>query len=173
MKKLYIILLLILPAILFASSAEGAEHSTDIIPRTINFIIFAAIIYYLAAKPIKDFFVSRSVGVADKLNLIQEKLKTTNRQKEEAKQLVQKAKVKAKSILEIADEEIQLQKIKIEEDLEQEIEYLNKAFEDFTNIERRKMTREVISEVLDAVFEDGNLSLKKDELLDIVLKKVA
>ncbi len=173
MKKKYIILLFILPAILFASSTQSAEHSTDIVPRTINFIIFAAIIYYLAAKPIKDFFVGRSTSIADKLNLIQEKLKTTHKHREEAKQLVQKAKLKAKNILKITNEEIELQKIKIQKDMEQENEYLDKAFEDFTNIEKRKMTREVISEVLDVVFEDGNLSLKKDELLNVVLKKVA
>ncbi len=173
MKNFYVILFLVLPAIAFAAGAEGGEHSTDIIPRTINFVIFAAIIYYLAAKPIKDFFVGRSGSIADKLNSIQEKLKATNRAKEEAKELIPKAKITAKNIIETANQEVELQKAKMLEDLKQEIENLDKGFKDHMDIEKRKMTREVISEVLDIVFEEGSLSLKKDELLNIVMKKVA
>ncbi|MCF6173615.1 MAG: F0F1 ATP synthase subunit B [Campylobacteraceae bacterium] len=171
MKKYYVILLLVIPAILLGS--QSGEQATDIIPRTINFIIFAAILYYLAAKPIKDFFVGRSNSIADKLNLIQEKLKATNREKEEAKEQIAKAKISAKSIFETINQEIELQKTKIQEDLEQEINNLDKSFKDHQDIEKRKMTRKVISEVLDVVFEEDNLSLKKDELLNIVMKKVA
>jgi len=68
MKKIILFLILILPVVIFASGENGAEHGTDIIPRTINFFIFAGIIYYLAAKPIKDFFTGRSNSIADQLN---------------------------------------------------------------------------------------------------------
>ena len=50
---------------------------------------------------------------------------------------------------------------------------MDKSFDDHCEIEKRKMTREVITEILDVVFEEGNLSLEKDELLNIVMKKVA
>ena len=173
MKKIILFLMLILPVVIFASGESGAEHGTDIIPRTINFVIFAGIIYYLAAKPIKDFFVGRSSSIADQLNSIQEKLKASNKEKEDAKELVAKAKVSAKSIIETTQQEIELQKAKISEDLKVELGNMDKSFDDHCEIEKRKMTREVITEILDVVFEEGNLSLEKDELLNIVMKKVA
>ena len=165
--------LLTLPIFLFASGAEGVDKGTDIVPRTINFLIFAAILYYLAANQIKDFFVGRKAGIADRLDSIQKKLKESAREKAEAKELIDRAKVEAKEILEISKEETQILKAKILENLELDMENLEKGYEDQISIERRKMTRSVISEVLDDVFAKGSLSLEKDELLNIVMKKVA
>jgi len=173
MKKRYMILLLALPILLFGASSQTAEGGTDIIPRTINFIIFAGIIYYLAAKPIKDFFVGRSNSIADQLTSIQEKLKASKKEKDDARELILKAEVIAKGMIETTKREIQLQKATILEDLKAELANLDKNFSDHCEIENRKMTREVIAHVLDEVFAKENLALKKDELLDIVLKKVA
>jgi len=173
MKKIYMILFLVLPVFLFGSTTDAAEHGTDIIPRTINFIIFAGIIYYLAAKPIKDFFEGRRNSIANQLDSIQEKLKASKKEKENARELIAKAEVTAKEMIETTKQEIELQKTKILEDLKNELENFDKSFDDHCEIEKRKMTREVISEILDEVFAKGNLALKKDELLDIVLKKVA
>ncbi len=173
MKKLFYILLLILPALVYASgSGEGAE-STDIIPRTINFLIFAAILYYFIANPIKDFFSGRKKSIADRLNSIQEKLKESNNQKVQAKELIEKAKIEAETIMETSKNETEILKAKILENHKMDIENLEKGFEDQTSIEQRKMRRTVISEILDEVFSEDSLLLKKDELLDIVMKKVA
>jgi F-type H+-transporting ATPase subunit b len=38
-----------------AFASEGSGH-TDIIPRTINFIIFVAILWYLVGDKVKRFF---------------------------------------------------------------------------------------------------------------------
>ncbi len=173
MKKLLYILLLILPVFLFAEGAQEASEGTDIIPRTINFLIFAAILYYLSANQIKDFFTGRRAGIADRLNSIQEKLKESSREKTEAKELIAKAKVEAKTILETSKTETEILKAKILENLKLDMENLDKGYEDQISIERRKMTRAAISEVLDDVFAKGSLSLEKDELLNIVMKKVA
>ncbi len=172
MKKIVYILLLILPVFLFAARKEHIS-GYDIIPRTVNFFIFVGILYYIAAEPIKKFLVERRTSIAERLNSIQEKLKATNKEKEEAKELVAKAKAKAKSIVEIYAGETEIQKAKILEDFKLELENLSKGFEDQSKIDTRKMRREVISEVLDEVFKQDSISLKKDELLDIVMKKVA
>ncbi len=173
MKKMIYLLLLILPVFLFAEGAEEASKGTDIIPRTINFLIFAGILYYMAANQIKDFFTGRRAGIADRLNSIQEKLKESSKERAEAKELIAKAKIEAKNILETSKNETEILKVKILENLKMDIENLEKGYEDQISIERRKMTRSVISEVLDEVFEKGSLSLEKDELLNIVMKKVA
>ena len=173
MKKLLFILFLIFPIFMYASGASEGIESTDIIPRTVNFLIFAAILYYFIANPIKDFFRERKNSIADRLNSIQEKLKESNKQKKEAKELVEKAKIEAKSIMEVTKDETEILKAKILENLKMDMENLEKGFEDQTSIEQRKMTRSVILEVLDEVFAKDSLLLKKDELLDIVMKKVA
>ncbi len=171
MKKIIYLLLLILPVTIFASGGES--ETTDIIPRTINFLIFAAILYYLAANPIKDFFKGRRSSIAERLNSIQEKLKASTIEKNEAKELIEKAKNEAKSIMEVTKNETEIQKAKILETLKLDLENLQHGFDDQVSIEERKMTRTVISEILDEVFVKESLDLKKDELLDIVMKKVA
>ena len=173
MKKLLCMLLLILPIFVYASGSSDGSESTDIIPRTVNFLIFAAILYYFVANPIKDFFTGRKNSIASRLNSIQEKLKESSNQKIEAKELVEKAKIEAKSIMEVTKDETKILKAKILENLKMDMENLDKGFDDQTSIEQRKMTRSVILEVLDEVFAKDSLLLKKDELLDIVMKKVA
>ena len=172
MLKKYL-LFLALGVVAFASEAGAESGGTDIIPRAINFFIFAGILYYLIAEPAKAYFSGRRSAIADKLNSIQEKLKASAKEKEEAKELVEKAKSTAKEIAKLTENEIKIIEEKIKQDLEMEIENLEKSHEDRVTIERRKMTREVVSEILDEIFKEGSLSIEKDELINIVLKKVA
>ncbi|MCD8476543.1 MAG: hypothetical protein LRY68_00090 [Sulfurospirillum sp.] len=62
---------------------------------------------------------------------------------------------------------------KITQEAEHEIENLEKVFQDRISIERRKMQRVIISEVLDEMFKEGSISLDNDEVVNIVNKKVA
>lgn len=171
-NKLYMILLMV-PTLIYAANGEHGAAQYDIVPRTINFFIFVGILYYLIAEPIKNFFVGRKTGIADRLNSIQEKLKASHKEKEEAKELITKAKIKAKNIIETSQEEIEIIKSRILSDLDSELETIKKGFEDQIQIERRKMTRNVISEILDEIFKKDLISLEKDQMLDIVMKKVA
>lgn len=173
MNKILYMILLMAPTIIFAAAGESGAHEYDIIPRAINFFIFAGILYYLIAEPLRSFFTARKNSIADRLNSIQVKLKESHKEKEDAKELVVKAKVQAKNLLETNQEEIEILKSKILADLNTEIGILQKGLEDQMQIEKRKMTREVISEVLDEIFSKDLASLQKDKMLDIVMKKVA
>lgn len=53
MSKLFFIIFL-LPLYAFGASNGSGEY--DIIPRTINFLIFVAILYYFVATPFKNFY---------------------------------------------------------------------------------------------------------------------
>ncbi|MDN5377659.1 MAG: F-type H+-transporting ATPase subunit b [Sulfurospirillum sp.] len=170
--KLRYILLMITPALLLASGgSEGGP--TDILPRTINFAIFAAIMYYLVAEPAKNFYFSRKAGIAEKLDSIQSKLKESNNAKEKAQKKVEEAKANAKSLIETSKKEAQLLSEKIIKETQNELANLDKAFQERTEIERRKMTREVVNNVLDQLFDGGSIALDKEELVTIVMKKVA
>jgi F-type H+-transporting ATPase subunit b len=161
-----------IPALLLASSGAEGGH-TDIVPRAINFFIFAAIMYYLLAEPAKTFYLSRRQGIADRLDSIQEKLKESNSAKEKAQQKVEEAKANAKSLVETSKKEAQMLADKIANETKSELKNLEKAFQEKTEIERRKMTRDVVSSVLDQMFDGETIALDKDELVTIVMKKVA
>lgn len=171
MKKSYFLLLLA-PIALFASEGVSAG-STDIFPRTVNFLIFVAILYYYVAANLKEWYFGRKNEIATKLDSIQVKLKESNSKKEVALAKVEEAKVNAKNLIETAKKEAVLLSEKITQEADHEIENLEKVFQDRISIERRKMQRVIISEVLDEMFKEGSISLDNDEVVNIVNKKVA
>lgn len=170
--KMKYFLLIMAPVLLLASGGEGSG-TTDIIPRTINFLIFAAILYYLIAEPAKQFYLGRKGDIANKLDSIQVKLRESHGKKELALQKVEEAKASARVLIETAKKEAVLLSEKIAIDSNSEIENLDKAFNDKISIERRKMTRTTVCEILDELFKEGSISLDKDEIVKIVNKKVA
>lgn len=169
--KIRYLLLLSIPALVLASG--GGEGGTDIVPRAVNFIIFAAIMYYLLAEHAKNFYLNRKKGIADRLDAIQDKLKESNSAKEKAQRKVEEAKANAKSLVETSKKEAQLLSERVVNETKVELKSLEKAFNERTEIEKRKMTREVVSTVLDQMFDGEAISLDKEELVTIVMKKVA
>jgi F-type H+-transporting ATPase subunit b len=170
--KMNYFLLLLAPIALLANSGESGG-STDILPRTINFLIFAAIMYYYVADAAKQWYVGRKTEIATKLDSIQVKLKESNSKKEIALQKVEEAKANARVLVETAKKEAVLLADKVALEAEAEIEGLEKVFEDRVTIERRKMQRVIVSEVLDEMFKEGSIALDNDEIVKIVNKKVA
>lgn len=170
--KMNYILLLLAPVALFANGGESGG-ATDILPRTINFLIFAAIMYYYVADAAKQWYVGRKTEIATKLDSIQVKLKESNSKKEVALQKVEEAKANTRVLVETAKKEAILLSDKVAQEAEIEVANLSKAFEDRVNVERRKMQRVIVSEVLDAMFKEGSISLDNDEMVKIVNKKVA
>ena len=173
MKYLYLLIAMLLPVLAVASEGAGAEGGTDIVARTVNFLIFAAILYYLIADKIKAFFSDRTTSVAQELTEIEEKLNSVKTAKEEAVKEAKEAKEKAAELVEIAKKEAQMLAQKIENDTKSEIEHLKKALAERMEIEEKKMTKEVVSEVIDEMFGAGKVTLSNDDFVKIIKKKVA
>ncbi len=171
MKFTYLLLTL-LPALAFASEAS-AEGGTDIVPRAINFLIFAAIIYYLIADKVKAFFTDRTNSIANRLTEIQDKLSSIRESKEEAVKEAEEAKVKAKDLVETAKKEAEMLSQKIEKDAESEIGHLKKSLEERMEIEEKKMAKEVVSEVIEKIFAGKGMQLSNEDFIRIIKKKVA
>ncbi|BCD62532.1 F-type H+-transporting ATPase subunit b [Nitratiruptor sp. YY08-26] len=169
--NLKIVSLLLLGAGL-AMAGEGAHH-TDIVPRTVNFLIFAAILYYLIAEPVKSFFKNRSASIAMQLEEVQTKLKRAKEDKEKAQEEVIKAKELAQEILETTKKEIEIMTKELKEHAQQEIALLEKSFEENMELERRKRVRKITQEVLEELFEDKTLELDKQKFVNLIVKKVA
>ena len=155
---------------LFASSGEGA---TDIVPRTVNFLIFAAIIYYLVADHVKNFFQNRAASIAAKLEEVQMKLKKAKEERERAEAELEKSKELAKDIIETTKKEIEILVKEVKEQAQKELAVLEKSFEENIELTKRKRIREITKEVLEELFEDKTLELDKEKFINLIVKKVA
>lgn len=170
MKKMLFVLSVIIPMSLIASET-GVE--TDILERTVNFFIFAAIIYYLISDKLKAFFVGRTESIQSELDKVQDILKESDKKLTDAKQEVEDAKKVASELVSMATSEIEAIKTKIEVAVEQEITYLGKSFGEKTELETRKVKKEVVENVLNQLLSNDNIALSQKDLANIILKKVA
>ncbi len=153
-------------------ASEGGGES-DFIPRLVNFLIFAAIIYYLVADHVKNFFKNRSAQIAAKLEEVQQKLKQTKEEKERAEAELQKAKQLAEEILKTSKQEIEIMTKELKEQALKEIALMQKLFEENIELTRRKKIKEITKEVLEELFEDKSLDLDKEKFINLIVKKVA
>ena len=169
--KVKYFLLLLLPVFVFASGT--GEGSTDIVERTLNFLIFFSILYYFINRPLRDFIVGRTKGIADKLDAIQQKLKESKDRKRVALENIEEAKKSAEGIIETAYKESKILVAKIEDDNAIELESIEKGFEEQKEIAKRKMVRGVVNQIVEDIFAKGEVSIDNKDLINIVKKKVA
>ena len=173
MKRLLMALLVLSPLALLANSAAHGDVETDILQRTVNFVIFVAILYYLLADKLKVFFAERTKSIQAELDKVQDMLKASQAKADEAKAELENAKKVAQELVVSANDDVESIKAKIEASVEQEIANLSKSFDEKTELERKKVRREVVQAVLDQLLSDENIALSNDDLAQIVLKKVA
>jgi len=172
MKKLLLTLSIVVPFALFGSDTS-ANVETDILERSVNFLIFVSILYYLLADKLKTFFSDRTKSIQSELDKVQEMLKASETKVSEAKLEVENSKKIANDLIESAKNDVDSIKKKIEVAVEQEIAFLSKSFEEKTDLELRKVKKEVVENILDQLLSNDNIALSQDEVANIILKKVA
>jgi F-type H+-transporting ATPase subunit b len=165
MRKL--LLVAFLGGLLFASEAAAAG-GTDIVARTINFIIFVAILWYLVGNKVISFFRNRKEEIARKFQEVENKLKEAKLKKEELKAKLEEAEIKATEIIEDAKTEAEHIYNKIIEETKAELEMLEKHFEEAKVAEIRKAKREAIKAFLEEVLKDVHLT--SEDAAKLVLK---
>lgn len=171
MKRILLLGLALAPVAVFASS-EGAVE-TDIVQRTVNFIIFAGILWYLLADKIKAFFAERSLSIQAELDKVQDTLKASQDKVKDAQKKLEEAKKIATEIVEGAKADIDSVKQKVATAVDTDIANLNKNLEEMMKVETSKAKKEVVTEVLEELLSSENIKLTQQELANIVLKKVA
>ena len=164
MKKTAL-LTFVLGTLLFANEAAT---QTDIIPRTINFVIFVAILWYIAGNKIVAFFRQRKENIAKQFQQIEEKLKESKARKEALKAELENAKIKAKEIVENGKLEAKHLEEKIKSQVEEEIAIMQKQFEEFKKLQTNKIKKEAIEEFLEEVLKDIHIS--SEDAAKLVLK---
>jgi len=180
MKKLALFALLMVPAILLASG--GGEESrylmqtgreSDFWPRVINFAIFASLLYYLIANPIKNFFNGRKEDISAQLREIEEKLQAAKDEKKEAQNRLDESDKRAEEIIADAKKEAEILAKKIAEANENELLLMEKQLEEKMALEERKAAREAIDEILSENITNDDIMIDEAKVVDIISKKVA
>ena len=170
MKRILLLGLALVPVALLAN--EGAVE-TDLIQRTVNFIIFAGILWYLLADKIKAFFAERSLTIQGELDKVQDTLKASQDKVKDAQKKLEEAKKIATEIIDGAKADIDSVKQKVATAVDSDIVNLNKNLEEMMKVEISKAKKEVVTEVLEELLSSENIKLTQQELANIVLKKVA
>jgi len=168
---------IILPLLFVATSMFASEHAsdggTDIVQRTVNFVIFAGIIWYLLAEPVKNFFGGRSQDIADELQKVQDRLKESKQAKEAAEAKVTEAHKLAENIVAGASKEGKILNDKILKQCDMDLENMSKQGGAGMELEQRKMVRNLVDEIMSDVLAQESSALDKDAMANIIMKKVA
>ncbi|MBV5321798.1 MAG: F0F1 ATP synthase subunit B [Sulfuricurvum sp.] len=167
-----IVTVLLLSTYLFGSDV-GAEGSTDIVQRTVNFLIFAGILFYILAEPLKNYFSGRSTGIANELEKVQERLRESKRLKDAAEHKIEEAERFASELAESSKKENKILSDKILTQCEQELEIIAKQSVSLMELDKRKMVRDVVSDVMNDVMQNSGEALGKEAMTEILKKKVA
>jgi len=178
MKQVLVAVAIFLPVVLLASGDSGqyealTGRSNDFFQRVFNFTIFAGILYYLLANPIKEFFNGRQEGIANQLKEIEAKLQASKEEEKEAQNRVEESKVKAEEILRSANKEALLLEKKIGEKSEVELATLNKLHEEKMSLEERKVAKDAIDEILNENISSDDIHINETKVIDLISKKVA
>lgn len=182
MKKIVLLSLLIVPAILLASGAPEGEvtryftqtgRDNDFWQRVVNFTIFASVLYYLIASPIKNFFIGRKKGISAQLQEIEEKLQAAKDAKKDAQTRLEESERKADQIIADAKNEAVILAQKIAESNEGDLLLLDKQLEDKMSHDKRTSAREAIDEILSENITNDDIMIDGSKVVDIISKKVA
>ena len=168
-----IILVMLMVSTYALASENAAEHSTDIVWRTINFLVFAGIVWYFVAEPAKNYFAGRSKSIADELQKVQEKLNESKSEKEKALQSLNDAEKLAKEILENSKKENKILHETIMNQCNNDLEIISKQNINLMELEKRKMVREVVDTTLANLLTEDDSSFDKKAMVEVILKKVA
>lgn len=160
--------------LMISSYALASENTgTDIVQRTVNFLLFAGLIWYLVAEPVKSYFASRSQGIADEMKKVQEKLKETASLKKDALAKVSAAEKFAQDLAVSSKKENKIVNDSIIMQCDSDIESMIKQQASLMEFEQRKMVRTVVEDTLKEVLEQSDDSFDKEAMANVILKKVA
>ena len=183
-KNIAILALLIAPVMVFASTGHHVDPEStryfkmtgrvdDFWFRVLNFGLFAGVVFYLAANPIKAFFKGRAEAISTQLDEIQLKLESSKNERLLAEENLQKAEEKAKDIVLDAKNEAKILSEQIAEKNEHALKLLDKQKEEKEALESKKATRETIDSILNNGFENDDIALDGSKVVSLVSKKVA
>jgi F-type H+-transporting ATPase subunit b len=158
----------------FALASEaGHEGGTDIVQRTVNFLLFAGLIWYLVGEPVKNFFSGRSQGIADELKKVQEKLDESINLKKEALSEISKAEKFAEELAVSSKKENKILNDNIMLQCDSELDAMIKQHASKKDFEQRNMVRDVVETIITETLDKSSEIFDREAMANVILKKVA
>jgi len=167
------ILVLMLMISTYALASEAGHGETDIVQRTVNFLLFAGLVWYLVGEPVKSYFTSRSQSIADELKKVQEKLDESIALKKEALSKISEAEKFAEDLATSLKKENRIINDSIMTQCDSELEVLVRQSNTLKDFEQRKMVCSVVENVLGETLSQSSENLDRETMANIILKKVA
>jgi len=167
---------LLLPTLVLASGAEHHEvtmTNSDFFYRVLNFSVFAGILYYLIANPIKEYFVGRTEGIANQLEEIEEKLQASKNERLTAEENVVKAESKAKDIVSDAGDEAKILSDNIAAKNVVALALLEKQTVEKQALSAKKATQATIDTLLNDGFDNSDIAIDEAKVVSLISNKVA
>ncbi len=158
----------------YALASEAAhEGGTDIVARTVNFLLYAGLIWYLVGEPVKNFFASRSQGIANELNRVQEKLNESITLKKEALAKISEAEKFAEELAVSSKKENKILNDNIMAQCDIELEAIVKQHASKKEFKQRNMICEVVETVVAETLDQSSEIFDREAMTNVILKKVA
>lgn len=167
------ILVLLLMMSTFALASETSHSETDIVQRTVNFLLFAGLIWYLVGEPVKNYFASRSQAIANELKKVQERLNESTILKKEALAKISDAEKFAEDLAVSSKKENKIINEKIISQCELDLEIMSKQAISLRNFAQRNMIQDVVEDVLKETLAQSSSDFDKEAIVNVILKKVA
>jgi len=167
------ILVLLLMISTYALASEAGHGETDIVQRTVNFLLFAGLVWYLVGEPAKNYFASRSQAIADELKKVQDKLDESVSLKKEALAKISDAEKFAEELAVSSKKENKILNDAIMAQCELDLETLAKQAVTSREFAQRKMVRGVVEDILKETLSQSSESFDKEAMANVILKKVA
>lgn len=168
-----LVFMLMISTYALASSGSAEHADTDIVQRTVNFLLFAGLIWYLVAEPAKNYFASRSNAIADEMKKVQDKLKESVSLKKEVVAKVSAAEKFAEELAVNSKKENKILSDTIMTQCDADMEVMSKQQVVLMEFEQRKMVRNVVENILSDVLSQSDDSFDKEAMANVILKKVA
>ncbi len=170
-KKVFLLsVLLALPSVALAS---GGFEESDFVVRLINFVLFFAILFYLAFGKIKAIFINRKNNIINQLQEAQNKLKAVSKDKENAQKRLKESAIKAKEIVENAKREGKHIAQKIQEQTNAQIQSMINTMESNMEFEQIRAKRECVEEILSDVMYSKDIKFDNKDYVNIITKRIA
>lgn len=116
---------------------------------------------------------NRTLSIQSELDKVQETLKASQDKVADAQKKLEEAKKLATEIVESAKADVDSVKQKVAVAVDTDIANLNKNLDEMMKVELSKAKKQVVTEVLEELLSSDNIKLTQNELVNIVLKKVA
>lgn len=177
MRYFAVIFLMLMCGVAYAAG-HGEGHvidisKTDIFQRSVNFIIFVGLMWYLLADKLKAMLHARSREIADKLSNAQAKVQESRHKKEKAQQRLKDTSKQVAELTRIAKQEAALSAQRIDEKAKEQVAALIKANEEAMEFQEKLFQKQIIEEILNEAFKSPKLEIDSKDYIGILEKKVA